>query len=127
LGRIVLAAIVTFAFLSPALAANERLLASLRKLDPDTRLEQVCDLEAMNQVNQQGFAADRAKSDILSRPRHNGDTLTANGGAFRSRGKWYRLSFVCQGSRDHLHVTSFQYRVGSAIPEAKWPSLGLWR
>ena len=127
MGRTALAAIMMFALIFPALAANDRFLASLRRLDPNTRLEQVCDLEAMNQISLRGFAADRAKSDVMSRPRHGGDTLKADGGAFRSRGKWYRLSFVCHGSKDHLHVTSFQYHIGSLIPEKKWASLGLWR
>jgi hypothetical protein len=121
------ASIALISFTSCAHADDGRFLASLRKLDPEVRLEQVCDLEAMNQVRQQGFAADRAKSDVISRPRHNGDTLIASGGAFRSQGKWYQFSFVCKGSPDHLHVLSFQYRIGKEIPAAKWSSLGLWR
>ena len=34
----------------PAGAADPRLLASLGKLDPQTRLEQVCDLAAVNHI-----------------------------------------------------------------------------
>lgn len=114
-------------FTSPALAIDDRLISNLRKLDPELRLEQVCDLEAMNQLGQRGFAADRAKSNVSAAPKHAGDTLIANGGAVRARGKWYQLSFVCKAAPDHLHVKSFRFTVGNEIPEAKWSSLDLWR
>ena len=107
---------------SPAFATDARFLASLAKLDPETRLEQVCDLEAMNRISH----ADRAKSDVISHPIHNGNTLTANGGAFRQKGKWYQLSFVCKATPDHLKVISFNHKVGALIPEEKWASYDLW-
>jgi hypothetical protein len=107
---------------SPALAVDDRFLASLGKLDPETRLEQVCDLEAMSRIRQ----ADRAKSDVISHPVHSGNTLTANGGAFRQNGKWFQFSFVCKATPDHLRVLSFSYKAGEAIPEEKWSSYGLW-
>jgi uncharacterized protein DUF930 len=109
------------------LALDERLMSNLRKLDPDLRLEQICDLEVMNQLGQRGFAADRAKSNVSSPPDHAGDVLTANGGAVRAKGKWYRLSFVCKATSDHLHVKSFRYQVGNEIPKSEWSSLDLWR
>jgi uncharacterized protein DUF930 len=108
---------------SPAFATDARFLASLGKLDPQTRLEQVCDLEAMSRIAQ----ADRAKSDVISHPVHSGNTLTADGGAFRQKGKWYWFSFVCKSTPDHLRVLSFSYKVGEVIPEEKWSSYGLWR
>ena len=107
---------------SPALAIDDRFLSSLNKLDPQTRLEQICDLEAMNRIAR----ADRAKSDVISHPVHGGNTLTANGAAFRQNGKWYQFSFVCKATPDHLRVLSFSYKVGEAIPEQKWSSYGLW-
>ncbi|WP_249780137.1 DUF930 domain-containing protein [Bradyrhizobium sp. dw_411] len=108
---------------SPALAVDDRFLASLSRLDPETRLEQVCDLEAMNRIGR----ADRAKSDVISHPIHNGNMLTASGGAFRQKGKWYQFSFVCKATPDHLKVLSFSYKAGELIPEQKWSSYGLWR
>lgn len=112
---------------SSALAIDDRLLFNLRKLDPELRLEQICDLEAMNQLGQRGFAADRAKSNVSSPPYHAGDVLTANGGAVRAKGKWYKLTFVCKATPDHLHVKSFRYTVGKEIPQEKWWALDLWR
>lgn len=113
---------------APAFAQDQRFLDSLRKLEPQTRLEQVCDYTVMSRIDRDtGKEADRAKSDVTSRPSHSGDTITASGGAFRSNGQWYALSYVCQGTPDHLHVTNLHYKIGSTIPESKWASLGLWR
>ena len=112
----------------PAHAQDQRFLDSLRKLEPETRLEQVCDYAAMSSISRDtGRPADRAKSDVTSRPAHSGNTLTVKGGAFRSKGQWFALAFTCKGTPDHLHVASLQYKIGDAIPAANWPSLGLWR
>ena len=123
-------AVASFGLLtaSAAQAQNAKFLQSLRKIEPATRLEQVCDLEAMNRIKREtGMKADRAKSDVISSPHHNSHTLTANGAAFRAGAKWFELTFVCTGSPDHLRVTAFKYKIGKPIPESKWSSLGLWR
>lgn len=103
--------------------------ASLAKLDPETRLEQVCDLAAMDRIarDKNPYHPDRAKSDVVLRPQHIKDTLVVKGGAFRSGGRWYRLAFTCKASPDHMKVLSFSYQIGEEIPQAKWPSYGLWR
>lgn len=112
----------------PASAQDQRFLDSLRRVEPQTRLEQVCDFTAMSDINRDtGRQADRAKSDVTANPSHRGDTVIATGGAFRSRGQWFSLTYTCKGTPDHLHVTSLQYKIGEAIPTSKWASLGLWR
>lgn len=127
--RTVAAIAIWLAMAAPVLAMDARFAASLKRLDPQTRLEQVCDLEAMSRIDRDASPhhPDRAKTDVLSHPRHSGDTVTGSGGAFRSKGKWYAFSFTCKGSRDHMTVLSFSYRIGEPIPESKWASLGLWR
>lgn len=112
-----------------AAALDERLVASLKRLDPETRLEQVCDLEAMSRIDKDStpYHPDRAKTDVVSHPQHLGDIVKGSGGAFRSKRKWYSFSFVCKGTPDHLSVLSFAYRIGDLIPESKWASYGLWR
>ena len=115
--------------MAPADAADPRLIASLGKLDPQTRLEQVCDLAAVNHIGKSGKIPrpDRAKSNVITPPRHHGgDTIEGTGGAFRSGGKWYAFSFKCSASPDHLNVLSFTYRVGAMIPKSKWTEYGLW-
>ena len=114
---------------APALAMDPRFAASLKKLDPETRLEQVCDLEAMSRIDRDAnpYHPDRAKTDVISHPVHAGDTVTGKGGAFRSKGRWYSFSFTCKGTPDHMKVLAFSYKIGEPIPESKWASLGLWR
>lgn len=115
-------------FLATSAHAQDRFSKSLLKLEPATRLEQVCDIEAMKQIKRDlKLPVDRAKSDVSETPVHKRHTVTASGGAFRAKGKWYALSFVCTGTPDHLRVTSFTYKAGAEIPESKWEDLGLWR
>ena len=80
-----------------AVAMDPRFAASLKRLDPETRLEQVCDLEAMNRISHDDnpFHPDRAKTDVLSHPVHAGDVVKGTGGAFRSKGRWYAFAFTC--------------------------------
>ena len=123
-----LAAIVVPVALAPAFAAYDaRFMRALDKLDPKTRLEQICDLEAMRKMSQGGMRVDRAKSDVITPPQHLGNTLVAKGGAFRSGGKWYQMSFTCKATPDHKTVTDFSYKTGAVIPPAKWASYGLWK
>ncbi len=123
----VVAALVFVVTPSP-LAAQSKLLAGLKRLDPRTRLEQVCDLEAMTRIRKETqHRPDRAKSNVSSEPKHAGHVLTAKGGAFRSKGKWYALSFVCEGTPDHMKAIKLKYQVGQVIPQSKWQEYGLWR
>jgi len=111
-------------------ASDARFLASLRRLDPQTRLEQICDLYAMKQIAHDptnSYRPDRAKTDVTAHPRHSGTTVTGKGGAFRSGGRWYQFSFSCTGSPDRMQVVSFSYKLGKEIPESKWASYGLWK
>ena len=110
-------------------AADSRTAAMLRGLDPATRFEQACDIEAMNRINKDAspYRPDRAVTDAVSESKITGDTMQGSGGAFRSSGKWYQFSFTCKASPDRMKVTFFSYKIGSPIPEGKWESYGLWR
>lgn len=127
--KFILSLAIVLAAAVPALASDARFLASLSKLDPQTRLEQICDLRAMKQIARDSnpYHPDRAKTDVVSHPRHSGNTVTGTGGAFRSGGRWYQFSFSCTGTPDGMKVTAFSYRLGQPIPESKWASYGLWR
>jgi hypothetical protein len=115
------------------LAANSlgdpRFYASLRRLDLATRLDQVCDYEAMLRIGRdpRRFHPDRAKAEVISTPNRTENAITANGGAFRSDGRWYALSYSCKTTPNHLAVTDFSYRIGAVIPESDWSKYGLWR
>ncbi len=112
-----------------AVAAEDRLARSLQKLAPDERLEQLCDYTAMARIRKESgsFRPDRAVANATAEPAIRDNTIAAEGGAFRSQGKWYALSFTCTATPDHMAVVSFRYTVGPEIPEAKWASDGLWQ
>ncbi len=109
-------------------AAAERFRKALDRLDPQTRLEQICDLEAVNRIKQdKQYSPDRAQGAASAEPKTEGHKLISKGGAFRSKGDWYELTFVCEASPDHMKVLSFEYQTGKPIPKAKWEEYGLWQ
>jgi hypothetical protein len=124
-GLAVVAATITLA----AAAADERFERSLQMLAPAERLEQLCDYTAMTRIRteKKEFRPDRAVANAMAEPQTKADTIEVTGGAFRSKKKWYTLSYRCTSTPDHLKVVAFNYAVGEEIPEAKWASFGLWQ
>jgi hypothetical protein len=110
----------------PSFAADDKFERSLKMLDPVDRLEQLCDYTAMQAIRKDHspYRPDRAVAG--NEPHIKGDTIEAKVGAFRSKKKWYALSYICTAAPDHLSVTTFHYKIGDEIPEASWSSLGLW-
>jgi hypothetical protein len=131
--RLFCAAIYFFLTQTVSYAAGSQMdplfLASLKRLDPETRLDQVCDYEAMLRLGRDlhGFRPDRAKAEVISKPIRTGNSVKATGGAVRSAGHWYVLSYACETTSDQMKVTSFSYQVGKLIPSSDWPKYGLWR
>ena len=124
-----LAVVAATVMAAAAAAADGRFERSLEMLAPAERLEQLCDYTAMTRIRteRKEFRPDRAVANAMAEPRANGDTLEVTGGAFRSKKKWYTLSYRCTSTPDHLKVVTFNYTVGEEIPEAKWASFGLWQ
>jgi hypothetical protein len=112
-----------------AAAADGRFEKSLQTLAPSERLEQLCDYTAMMRIrkDEKNYRPDRAVTNAMAPANVSGDTIKATGGAFRSRGKWYALTYACTATPDHLSVLSFNYTIGPEIPETKWASFGLWQ
>jgi Domain of Unknown Function (DUF930) len=109
-------------------ASNTRFERSLRALAPSARLEQICDYTAMTKIRAGGdYRPDRAVGYAISEGKVTGDTLVADGAAFRSRKKWYRLFYSCKTTADRMKVLSFEFKIGEEIPEAKWSAYGLWK
>lgn len=108
---------------------QQRLEAILKRLDPATRLEQLCDAAAMSRIarDHREFKIDRSVVSALEEPRVKGHTLTGTGAAFRSKGKWYQYAFTCQATPDRMRVLSFEYKLGEEIPEAQWSRHGLYQ
>jgi hypothetical protein len=126
--RLVVAIGATLFLATPATAIDARFERSLRMLAPVDRLEQLCDYTAMRRIRKEhkSFRPDRAVAGARSDVSIRDHTVVAKGGAFRSRKKWYALSYTCTAAPDHMAVTSFSYTIGPEIPEEKWASYGLW-
>jgi hypothetical protein len=118
--------LLTFTVSAAAETPFER---SLLRLAPGERLVQLCDYTAMKRIrhDHRQFRPDRAVADANGDPIVNKNTVIAKGGAFRSRKKWYTLSFRCTASPDNMKVLSFSYKIGGEIPEDKWAAYGLWQ
>jgi hypothetical protein len=112
----------------PAQAIDARFERILKMLGPDERLEQLCDYTAMIEIRKGGrdFRPDRAVANAMADPKFSGDSIEVKGGAFRSRKKWYELSYSCTASSDHMTVVAFEYAVGAEIPETQWAGFRLW-
>lgn len=117
------------AFTVQAAAADDsRFFRSLQKLAPPERLEQLCDYTAMTQIRKdtREFRPERTVANAGADVKIKNDTIEATSGAFRSRKKWYALTYSCTATPDRLQVLSFRYTIGDEIPEAKWAAYGLW-
>lgn len=127
--QIVWAACMALVFTAGAEAKSKRIDNSLDHLDPATRLEQLCAIEAMNRVKKDGktYRPDRAIPYALAKPTLEGHSMSGKGGAFRSKGKWYQYSFTCSATPDHKTVSAFTYKIGEPIPEDQWETYGLFR
>jgi hypothetical protein len=130
--RVLVASAFVLTFCAAAFAQDKNqkhLEGILKRMDPATRLEQVCDAEAMKRIarDNKEFRIDRSVVSALEDPRAKGDTLMGKGAAFRSRGKWYRYAFTCQTTPDRLRVLAFEYKLGDEIPEAQWSQHGLYQ
>ncbi|WP_312362587.1 DUF930 domain-containing protein [Ensifer sp.] len=99
----------------------------LAQLDPQERVVQLCNLEAMEQVQRwkADFEPDFVVAYALGRVKISGGTLTASGAAFRSKRKWWRIAYSCTVTADRDAVVDFAFRVGDAIPSTRWQDLGL--
>ena len=110
-------------------SAESRFERTLKMLTPTDRMAQLCDFTAMDHIRKQQrqYRPDRAVANAQVDVKISGNTVEAKGGAFRSRGKWYALTYTCKTNDEHLNVLSFTYKVGAEIPQEKWAAYGLWQ
>lgn len=109
--------------------ADSHLDHVLKRLEPDSRFNQVCDMAAMSAIGraEPGLRPDRAMLDAAGPVKRVGDTATGAGAVIRSKGHWYGFSFVCEATPDRMRVRAFDYKLLGEIPRSKWEELGLWR
>ena len=102
---------------------------SLKHLEPQTRSQQLCDFEAILQINRQfnEYAVDFVIAYATEAVVRKGDVVIAHGAAFHSNGRWYNLAFECQLSTSQRDVAHLKFKVGDAIPSEQWADLNLPR
>jgi len=120
LSLVIMSVAVSVSAPSMAMTALEK--AQLEKLDPATRLEQRCDVEAMERISkdERKFSVDKVLAYAFSDPVAAHNTIKAGGAAFRSREHWYKLAFVCKTDDEHINVVSFDYDIGDEVPQDQW-------
>ena len=106
----------------PASAIDARIRGQLEKLTPEERLEQRCDIEAMDRIGdgKGGYRPDKVIAYAFGDPKLDGTTFKTKGAVFRSKGEWYRLSYKCEASADRLEVNAFKYKIGDVVPHEDW-------
>jgi type IV secretory pathway VirB10-like protein len=108
-------------------AGSRQARLALRTLTDDTRAEQLCGLEAMEQVHawRRDFQPDRLVAYAMGEPKPIANGIEADGAAFRSRSNWYRIRFRCELSPDRGRVAAFAFAVGDPVPRDEWEEHGL--
>src|SRR6187455_148759 len=68
----------------PRITPEAQFQQALTRLDPQTRLEQICDREAMRRIkDEKKLPVDRAQGAASAEPKTEGHKLTAKGAAYR--------------------------------------------
>jgi hypothetical protein len=94
----------------------------LPMLAADERVEQLCAIEAMAQINawKVTLHPDRLVAYAMAETKVSKNVLLADGAAFHSNQQWYNIKFKCDLAADHKKVVSFEFIVGDAVPRNEW-------
>jgi hypothetical protein len=95
---------------------------TLGQLAPSERIVQLCNIEAMEQVHlwKPALKPDFLVAYAMADTEVSGQELKADGGAFRSKSRWYNIGYTCAVTPDLSQVVSFAFAVGSEIPKSDW-------
>jgi Domain of Unknown Function (DUF930). len=123
-----LSVLMVLALAAPAQALEAGIVRQLEALTPEERLEQRCDIEAMDRIrkDQQDFRPDKVIAYTFSDPEVGSTSIRAPGAVFRSKGEWYRLKYKCETGPRQLKIKSFQYKIGSIVPHEDWQQYYLY-
>ncbi len=86
------------------------------------RMVQLCNIEGLEQIRraEPKYDPDALVGYAMADLAYDGMTISATGGAFRSRRKWYGISFNCTVAPGYEGVTAFEFKLGDPIPEDQW-------
>jgi hypothetical protein len=97
----------------PAMASARE---AIKKLPPQKRLVQTCNIEAIAQIGQASHHEPNAIVADAFAPTHpSGASFKVTAGAFRSDKTWYAVSYDCTLSKDLSKVQSFSFRIGDEV------------
>jgi hypothetical protein len=87
----------------------------------------LCGIEAMAQIAEwdKQFQPDRVVAYAMADLKVSGGTIIADGAAFRSRQRWYKLKFRCDIVPGRDEVRAFEFAVGEPVPRIAWERYGL--
>jgi hypothetical protein len=99
----------------------------LRELAEADRSEQLCNIEAMDQLHawRADLQPDRVVAYAMAGTKVEKNTILADGAAFRSKSLWYNLKFRCELTPDRRKVAAFEFLAGEAIPREEWEERNL--
>lgn len=105
---------------------SRQAVEELGNLTDVDRIEQLCALEAMEQVRntEPGFVPTRVVPYALESTSRKGNELYAPAGALRSEYVWYEIAYRCRLDAAG-RVSGFEYALGKKIDRALWDELGL--
>jgi uncharacterized protein DUF930 len=89
--------------------------ATLKKLNPERRLAQTCNIEAYGQVGHAGYQPDAIIANAFAPVATEASTYSVTGGAFRSEGNWYRIAYQCTLKPDMSDVVGFSFHIGGDV------------
>ncbi|MBZ6078119.1 DUF930 domain-containing protein [Microvirga puerhi] len=106
---------------------SRQMRQALSTFDEETRIEQLCGIEAMAQIvaASKQFQPDRVVAYAMADVKVLRGTVLAEGAAFRSAHQWYGLTFKCELSPDRRTVKAFEFSLGDAIPRQLWEAHNL--
>lgn len=106
---------------------NQKARLALTEITADERLEQLCSLEAMEQIqaHDETLTPDLLHSYPFDEVAMTGNQLIARGAAFFAQKKWYYLQYECDLSADGKEVTAFAFKIGDPVPRRMWESHNL--
>jgi len=109
-------------FAGKVLAEDKRIAAALPTLGNDERVIQLCNIEALEQIKaaKPEFAPDTLVAYAFGDMNVVAGVLTAPGGAFRSRRRWWNVSVKCAVAPDYSAVTAFEFTLGDEVPREDW-------
>ncbi len=101
----------------------------LKELEPEERARQVCNLRGIDAVRKGSRlkGVDRVTNTLQKPTVFKDNMVVGKNAAVRAKHRWYFLDFTCAVTGDQMKATSFDYKLGSEIPESEWDEYGLWK